>query len=111
MKKEWYILIDNQKEGPYTAVDLKTHLKVTPDTLAWKEGFKEWTPVRYIPELKFIFEEEERSVQPIIEDQTKPVSDLLSDEATLALKQDPFQFFLWILLISVLLLYITFNYL
>ena len=109
MKKEWYILIGDQKEGPYTPADLKNHPGVTPDTLACKEGFKEWVPIRFIPELKFIFEEEP-SVQPVKEETPKANVAIPSDEATLTLKQDPFQFFLWILLFSVLLLYLILNY-
>jgi hypothetical protein len=109
MKKEWYIIIDDQKEGPYTPIDLKIHPKVTPDTLAWKEGLKEWIAIRFISELKFIFEDES-SVKPVKVEPVKTSADLISDEATLTLKQDPFQYFLWILLFSVLLLYLILNY-
>lgn len=108
MKKEWFVIIDGQREGPYTPADLKIHFKVTPDTLAWKEGFKEWVAIRFIPELKFIFEDE-TSGQPIKDEEFKAPVDTGSDEATLTLRRDPFQFLLLIVLLIILLIYLVFH--
>ena len=61
MEAQWFIKIDGQKEGPYSELDLKRHLELTPDTLVWKPGWKEWKPIRDVPELKHLFHDEEES--------------------------------------------------
>lgn len=55
-KPIWYISIDGRKEGPLSLNDLKSHPKITPLTLVWKKGFKNWVPMGSVPEISKIFE-------------------------------------------------------
>ncbi len=104
---EWYLLIDDRKEGPYTIVELKNHKKFTPDTLVWKKGFPRWIPARFVFELEIVFEDERE--EPIEEDVFKKDSwNLRGERDTLALQQDPFPFFLWVLLFILIALYILY---
>ncbi len=110
MKQEWYILIDGCKEGPFTSLELKADSRITPDTLVWKEGFLEWIAIRFVPELKLIFKDEPES-KPLHEDpSTQPIgSDSSSEQATLTIQEDPSQFFLWILLLILVLIYVFYQ--
>ena len=62
-KPIWYITTDGNKEGPLSFKDLKSHPRITPLTLVWKKGFKNWVPMGSVPELSKIFEKrvEERN--------------------------------------------------
>lgn len=55
----WFIQIDGNKEGPFTAQQLRHDPRITPDTRVWKQGFTQWIALRYVPELKDIFSDEE----------------------------------------------------
>ncbi|MCE2983597.1 MAG: DUF4339 domain-containing protein [Parachlamydia sp.] len=108
MEKSWFIIVNNLKEGPYGVADLKRHPGVNPDTLAWKEGFPNWKPIRRIPELQILFEDEREIPKPPDEN-AKPVVEGLSDEAALTIGQDPFYNFLWILVLILLIFYFIFR--
>lgn len=106
MYKQWFVWIEGKQEGPYNISELKSDSRLTPDTLVWKEGFKEWLPIRRVPELKEIFNDERGEPKPLHEDfKPKP---LPSDEEALTIQQDPFQFYLWLLVLILILLYIFF---
>lgn len=47
---EYYISKNNDKEGPFTLEELAAQ-HITPDTLIWTVGYKEWKPAKDIPEL------------------------------------------------------------
>lgn len=104
--KIWFIIIDGQKEGPFSIQDLKHHPRMTPDTLVWKEGFKQWIPARKVAELKSIFEDEE----PLIElhDRFK-ISGASADDSALVIEGSNFPF-LFYLIIIVLLVLVYFIY-
>jgi hypothetical protein len=106
MDKEWFIIVGNQQEGPYDLIDLKKDPRVTPDTLVWKKGFKEWVPARLVAALTALFEDETES-QPLHEKpKTKPLkTDLGLEQVTVAMHQDPYQLLLWILLLLLVLFY------
>lgn len=110
MLKEWFISIDGKQEGPFTALELKRHPFVTPDTLVWRQGLPSWIAIRYIPELKEVFKDEPDS-EPT-EERIKPTKhvfpDLKQQEDTLTVERDPFQFFIWLLIIAIILFY-TFS--
>ncbi len=57
MEKIWYLLIKGNREGPYSVKELKKDLRISPDTLVWREGFERWVPIGQVPELKAVFEE------------------------------------------------------
>lgn len=47
---EFYILNNNVKEGPLSIEALATK-KLTPDTLVWTVGYREWRLAKNVPEL------------------------------------------------------------
>lgn len=108
MDKIWYIVFGDIEEGPFSVEDLLNDVRVTEDTLAWREGFDSWIPIKDIPELKELFvkqppdemeEEEEAAVSP-------------QDEIVLDFQKDPTFFFLWLLITVILIsfvLYILFG--
>lgn len=61
MEKIWFIRVDGKKEGPFSLEELKHDLRITPDTLVWRKGFRRWIPIRRVRELKKIFEDETES--------------------------------------------------
>jgi hypothetical protein len=102
MDKIWFILIADEKEGPYSFFQLKRDPRITPDTLVWKEGFKDWTAIRFVPELKDIFKDE--NVVKEEPDLLNPVpTDLMQDQAALTIQQDPSQFILWTIVLILLI--------
>jgi hypothetical protein len=64
---EWFVIIRGRQRGPYRAFQLEALEGITPDTLAWREGMKEWKPIRDIPELSFLFEEPAPKEPPVEE--------------------------------------------
>ena len=54
MKTVYYFAIDDQSVGPFDEGKLKKLIiahTITRDTLAWRQGMKDWQPIRRIPEL------------------------------------------------------------
>lgn len=114
MEKIWFIYIDGKKEGPYDIEDLRRHPLVTPDTLAWKQGFKQWVPLRSIFELADLFKDREEEI---------PIDDLESlsrekkqkpkiDDETVAIRYEPPSSYFWILIAIMIIaytLYLVYN--
>ena len=51
--REYYLLVDNQQVGPYTAEqlhDLLAQGQLTPESPAWYDGLPDWAPVGAILE-------------------------------------------------------------
>lgn len=110
-EKEWFIIVENRQEGPYSIFDLKRDSRFTPDTLVWKKGFKEWIPARIVKEIEEAFLDEPPS-QTINEPfKGKSLDSDLSNEslATLTMQQDPYQMLLWILIVLLIILYIFYQ--
>jgi hypothetical protein len=109
--KEWFIIVNQQQQGPYSLFDLKREPSFTPDTLVWREGFQEWIRARFVPELQEVFKDEPES-RPLYgpENKKEVQSDLGQHQATLALNQDPYQFLLWILLLLLTLFYMFYRF-
>jgi hypothetical protein len=109
--KEWFIIIDNEKEGPYSLHDLKKDLRFTPDTLVWKRGFQEWIKARFVSEMLELFKDEPEA-KPLHEDKNKEIPSHLGqqNQITLTLQQDPYQFILWILLLLLVMFYTFFRF-
>lgn len=93
-----------KKEGPFSFLDLKRDERITPDTLAWRQGFPDWLPIRDIKELEDLFKEEPPVETPDNEELQKSPSTLQDDEV-MALKKDPY-FNLWVLLAVILVGYV-----
>lgn len=51
---EYYVLLNGAKEGPYSLDELKMK-NIDPCTKVWRQGFPEWRPARWIPELTELF--------------------------------------------------------
>lgn len=108
MGKIWYISIDGKEEGPYSIRDLKFDYRVTPDTLAWKEGFESWLPIRDIPELKELFEEE----TPVVgekEEKGEVSGTGPQDELVLDFHREPSFLFFWLIIAVVIICYVLYE--
>jgi hypothetical protein len=103
VEKIWFIIIAGNKEGPFSFLDLKKDDRISPDTLAWRQGFPDWLPIRDIKELEDLFKEEPPVAAPEEEEQTSPAT--LQDDEVMALKKDPY-FSLWVLLAVILVVYV-----
>jgi hypothetical protein len=109
MDEKWFVLINGTREGPYSLKELKSDPRITPDTLIWMEGFKDWIAIRYVPELKDLFKDEPES-KPLHEQSSQPIpSDLISEQEALTLQNDPSQFYLWVLVIILTILYVFYQ--
>ncbi|MCB1112684.1 MAG: DUF4339 domain-containing protein [Chlamydiales bacterium] len=104
-KKVWYIQIHGKKEGPYSIRDLRKDRRLTPDTLVWREGFKKWVPLRDVPELQEVFEEEEE-----IEDEDVDLALLSEDQLAMTLQFEPPFFLFWLLVVIVLTIYVLIDF-
>lgn len=109
--KNWFILIDEKKLGPYSLLDLRENPQFTPDTLVCKKGESQWKKARDIEELQEIFDDE-----PFSKEKDKKIMDHFQTEistenqATLTLQQDPSQFILWILILLIVLFYSLYHF-
>ena len=105
MDKVWFIEINGNKEGPYSYSDLKNDPRLTPDTLIWKKGYSRWVPIRYVSELKKLFEDDSSEIAPTEEKNRSSPYDYQEGEAiTLdSPKLPPFLFYV-ILAITITLL-------
>ena len=104
MEKVWFIQLNGGVEGPYSVLDLKEDIRITPDTFVWREGFSRWVPIGDVPELQEVFSEE------LEEEQTTETQDSLSpdEEIVLDFRKGPFYFSFWVLLLLMLLGYLLF---
>lgn len=95
----WFALLNGQKEGPFTAQQLRHDYRVTPDTLICKESWPEWIPLRDIVELQFIFKDEktQEELLPL----KKKVSQAGKEEIVLDIQKEPMPIFFWIILLIV----------
>lgn len=110
MKKEWYIILNNKQEGPYTLLELKGNPYFTPDTLVWKKGLTEWLPARKVAELKSIFVDQPKAVPLHEKAKPKPTSkELGQQDVVMTLSRDPFQFIIWIIIVFVIIFYLYFR--
>ncbi len=108
MKDSWFVLIEGKKDGPFSIKELKKDKRITPDTLVWKEGFKEWVAIRFVSELKDLFRDE--NVVKKDDESNEPVStDLMQEQAALTLRQDPSQWILLVLVLILLLVYVLYQ--
>lgn len=102
--KEWYIKINNHEEGPFTLAQLKRDMRITPDTLVWKKGFKRWKQIREVKELSKLFKDEEKP--PEKKKKGDNGSKIKKGDEVIAIPYDPFQFW-WLLVILILLVFYT----
>lgn len=70
--KEWYCLFHGRKEGPFSLSELKKHPRFTPDTLVWKEGFKEWVRAGDVRALDVVFKDEKKGRRKREEERSLP---------------------------------------
>ena len=102
MEKIWYLEINGQRDGPWSVGELKRDTRITPDTLAWREGFENWKPLRNIPELQQIFEDEEPLPEQENSFEPQPTSILQKDELVLeAHDEPPYPFLLFLLAVII----------
>ena len=105
LEKIWFILINGERKGPFSVSELKQIPELTPDTLAWREGFVNWVPIRNIPELRELFEEKDETQED--EEQAARRTPLRDDTISLEFSEPPL--FLWLLFVVLVLLYVIFQ--
>jgi hypothetical protein len=105
MIKQWFIKINDLEEGPYSISDLKRDPRVTPATLVRKAGEKEWRPIRFVPELKAVFEDDEPE-----ENENKLLPKKYpQNELVIDMRLDP-SFLFWILIALIVALYLLYQF-
>lgn len=107
-KKEWFVRIDEEKEGPFSINDLRADSRITPDTPAWKKGFSQWLPIRNIPELQVIFEDEETIQTP--NDLRKSFKKLENEEIALDWRDNNPYFFYLLIVLAILFAYLIYEF-
>ena len=63
MGKEWFVFRNNHHWGPYTEEEMERHRRLghlKESDLTWKEGQKDWRPLRDQEDLRGLLEEKER---------------------------------------------------
>lgn len=108
MNKEWFIAIGGKQEGPYSLQELQLDERITPDTLVWTQGFKDWVPLRTVPELQDIFKDRPESKPLHEEKHEKGLPGLLREDETLTLSNDPYPFLIWLLIMAAILIYVCY---
>ncbi len=58
MIKEWFVLVQDRKLGPFSIEELRRKKFITPDTLVWKKGFTKWKKAGLVKELASVFKDE-----------------------------------------------------
>lgn len=101
----YYIIVNKKKEGPYSFNDLKSHPNISPLTLVWKKGLKNWVPMGSIPELEIIFKQKKA--------EKRPDQPLLKNGPEIVMEEGRFGFFpsfWWVILAVVLIIYALFRF-
>lgn len=52
--KQYYLVINGEKSGPFTIDQLATQ-QLTPETPVWTEGMSDWVPAQQVAELSSLF--------------------------------------------------------
>ena len=66
---EYYVAIDGQQSGPFETKELISLIRdgvITPDSLVWKKGMKNWVKADSVKELERLFENVESSIPPAL---------------------------------------------
>jgi uncharacterized protein (TIGR00266 family) len=53
--ESWYVAVNGKQEGPFSSHQIQDNLNsgiYSSETLVWKQGFENWTPLSSIPELQ-----------------------------------------------------------
>lgn len=50
MKREYYLIINGQQQGPYSETDLRQFV-IYPNTLVWYQGLSNWTEAMYLQDM------------------------------------------------------------
>lgn len=104
MKREWFLLVGREKEGPFTLNELIERKEFTKESWVWKDGMKEWKRAKDVPELAFIFEKEQEELKEEARSKA-PVEDL-----TLSISNSEPPWFLLFITLLVVLLYVWFVF-
>lgn len=108
-RKIWFININGKREGPFSISDLKRDLRITPDTLVWREGFAEWKKMRDVQELKEVFADEKSKDKEDLNGKGCLLA-TPRDEIILDLRKEPPYLFWMMMIILLALLYATFQF-
>ena len=101
MKKEWFIKIGGEQQGPFNIQDLKLHPGVTPYTLVKKRGWNEWVVISEVRELDEVFEDNKCADDPC--EASKKFTDVL------AISSDPKNFITILIIVLLVILYMIWK--
>lgn len=110
MDKIWFILIEGKKYGPFSIEELKADVRITPDTLVWRDGFPNWVPIRAVKELKEVFEDEEESYALGEKPEKAKKAPVPGDELVLPYEGLPPSLLYWLLIICLIFLYLLIHF-
>lgn len=102
MQKIWFVIEGQKKIGPYSIMELRGLKGLTPDTLVWRRGFETPQPIRFVPELKEVFEDPEPLHPEAEEWRRRSAQKLAADEIVIDWGGPPPLFLLWLLLLALL---------
>lgn len=105
----WYIKWNDNEEGPFTFEELKNDVRLTPDTLARREGQNKWIPLRKIAELDLLFKDEDSEE---VDEEAGHDEIVPQDELTLQLplSREPSYFFLfWLVIVAIIISYVLYQ--
>lgn len=110
--KIWFIKVDGKREGPFSLKELKIHPHLNPDTMVWREGYKDWVRARDVLELKSLFEDEDDEDEQKKHDEENIKSHISAqdDEGALVLEGSnlPFLFY-WLIILLLVFSYVFYR--
>jgi hypothetical protein len=104
--KEWYIDLEGKVEGPYSILDLRADVRITPDTLVWKEGFSKWVPIGSVKELEDVFKDPKEPAADIIPAPKVEDKSLGQDELVIDMSGEPPDFLWWMIILLILVYFL-----
>lgn len=108
--KEWYVKFDGKKEGPFSISDLRQDRRITPETLVWKEGYKDWVPIGKVKELKKVFVDEGAEQQEPTDKGGDARTRITPDGLVIDARNEPPNVLLWIAVLLLLFLYVGLKF-
>ena len=71
MERKYWIIVDGQPQGPFTAEQLKLRRDFTAELPVWYTGINDWTTAGAVSELAALLEEPDVAVRVVVEEEVK----------------------------------------
>lgn len=112
MAREWFLYIHDQEEGPYRIEEVFSDSRVSEQTLLWREGMKDWTPLKEVSglaqKLRAWRKEQNRKKRAPKRKAKEPKRIKLPEDEVIAIRSDPPPYWMLLLLVLILLIYYLF---